>query len=142
MAEKNIQTQEMEEPTVRYSDEDLEEFRVYIEDIRKDQLEEFQILKDNLDALNSSEMADENSAFSTHMAEQGTDAQEKEKIFAQAQRVNDYIKKLDEALQRIKDKSYGVCRHCNCLIAKQRLLAVPITTQSASYKMRKELIEC
>lgn len=124
-------------PAVYYSDEDLEDFRLNIETARRETVEEFQILKDHLEELMSSEMADENSSYSVHMAEQGTDAQEKEKLYAQAQRLNDYIKKLDEALQRIKDKTYGICKVCGCLIAKERLLAVPITTQSAMYKIQK-----
>ena len=47
-------------------------------------------------------------------------------------------KKLDDALSRINEKTYGICRVCGILIAKERLLAVPITTLSASYKIRKE----
>jgi RNA polymerase-binding transcription factor DksA len=76
--------------------------------------------------------------YSMHMAEQGSEAMEKEKTYAQIQRINDYIKKLDEAMLRIKDKTYGICRVCNCLIAKERLLAVPVTTLSASYKIHQK----
>ncbi|MCS6808927.1 MAG: hypothetical protein RML40_09575 [Bacteroidota bacterium] len=128
-------------PAVRYSDEDLEMFRKHIQAERKKALEEFQILREHLDDLTNSEMADENASYSMHMAEQGTDAQEKEKLYAHVQRISDYIKKLDEALQRIDNKVYGICKMCGILIAKERLLAVPITTQSASYKLRKRCPE-
>lgn len=127
-----------ERPRVRYSDKDLEFFRQHILDERKKSVEEFQILRENLDDITNSEMADENASYSMHMAEQGTNAQEKEKIYAHVQRLSDYIKKLDEALQRIDDKVYGICKMCGILIAKERLLAVPITTQSASYKITKK----
>ncbi len=127
--------------TVRYRDEDLEEFRANIQQARLEAADEFQILKENLVELNDAEQADENSSYSMHMAEQGTEAQEKEKIYAQVQRLNDYIKKLDDALQRIDNKTYGICRICGILIAKERLLAVPITTLSASYKIRKKCPE-
>jgi DnaK suppressor protein len=123
---------------VRYSDTDLATFRKNIEAERKRSMEEFQILRENLEDISNSEMADENASYSMHMAEQGTNAQEKEKVYAQVQRVSDYIKKLDEALQRIDEKVYGICRSCGILIAKERLLAVPITTQSASYKIFKK----
>ena len=73
-----------------------------------------------------------------HMAEQGPEALEQEKTFAQVHRNSEYIKKLDDALLRIKDKTYGVCRKCKCLIAKERLLAVPVTTLSASYKIHSK----
>ncbi len=128
-------------PKVQYSDDELEEFRVIIEKTRQEAVEEFQILRQNLEDITSSELADENASYSMHMAEQGTEAQEKEKIYAQVQRLNDYIKKLDEALQRIKEKTYGICRVCGILIAKERLIAVPITTLSASYKIQKKCPE-
>lgn len=131
----------LQRTAVRYSDSDLEMFRGHIEAERKKAMEEFQILRENLEDLTNSEMADENASYSMHMAEQGTDAQEKEKLYAHVQRVSDYIKKLDEALQRIHDKIYGICKMCGILIAKERLLAVPITTQSASYKLRKRCPE-
>lgn len=121
--------------TVRYSDEDLEEFRQHIESIRAEKVDEFRIARSRLEEISNQEMADENNSYAVHMAEQCTEAQEKEKIYAQAQRQNDYIRKLDEALERIRNKTYGICRMCNCLIAKERLLAVPITTLSASYKI-------
>ncbi len=128
-------------PKVRYSDEELAMFRKHIEAERKRSYEEFQILKENLEDMINSEMADENASYSMHMAEQGTNAQEKEKTYAHVQRLGDYIKKLDEALQRIDDKVYGICRMCGILIAKERLMAVPITTQSASYKIFKKCPE-
>jgi RNA polymerase-binding transcription factor DksA len=131
----------LQRPSVKYSDKDLAEFRTHIENERKKAMEEFQMLRENLDDLTNSEMADENASYSMHMAEQGTDAQEKEKLYAHVQRVSDYVKKLDEALQRIGDKVYGICKMCGILIAKERLLAVPITTQSASYKLRKRCPE-
>ena len=55
--------------------------------------------------------------------------------------MNDYLKKLDEALERIDNKVYGICRECNILIAKERLMAVPITTLSASYKIQEKCPE-
>lgn len=141
-AEQNIAGEEAarrrQRPKVQYSEAELEEFRATIEKTREEAVEEFQILRQNLEDITNSELADENASYSMHMAEQGTEAQEKEKIYAQVQRLNDYIKKLDEALQRIKDQTYGICRVCGILIAKERLLAVPITTLSASYKIQKK----
>jgi RNA polymerase-binding transcription factor DksA len=131
----------LQRPNVRYSDAELAQFRKHILAERQHSLEEFEILKDNLEEITNSEMADENASYSMHMAEQGTNAQEKEKIYAHVQRLGDYIKKLDDALQRIDDKVYGICRMCGILIAKERLMAVPITTQSASYKIFKKCPE-
>ncbi len=127
--------------TVKYSDEDLNMFKNVIIVARSEALEELNMLKERLDDLTNYDFAEESMIYSMHMAEQGSEAQEKEKTYAQIQRINDYLKKLDEALQRIKDKTYGICRVCNCLIAKERLLAVPITTLSASYKIHQKCPE-
>jgi RNA polymerase-binding transcription factor DksA len=68
------------------------------------------------------------------MAEQGSEAMEKEKVYARILFLTEHLKKLNDALGRIDDKSFGVCKVCHCLIAKERLLMVPVTTLSASWK--------
>ncbi|HYF02920.1 MAG TPA: TraR/DksA C4-type zinc finger protein [Patescibacteria group bacterium] len=124
--------------TPRYGDEDLAEFQKIIDNAREEAMDELRMLRERLDDLNNSDFAEESAVYSMHMAEQGNEAQEKEKTYAQIQRINDYVRKLDEATARINDKTYGVCRECNILIAKQRLMAVPITTLSASWKIRQQ----
>lgn len=128
-------------PSVRYSDEDLAMFDAVIHEHRHEALDELRMLKERLEDLTNYDFAEESMIYSMHMAEQGSEAMEKEKTYAQIQRINEHIKKLDEALLRIKEKTYGICRVCNCLIAKERLLAVPITTLSASYKIRNKCPE-
>ena len=120
---------------VKYSDSDLKMFRQHIVKIKEDALDEMRMLKERLEDLTNAELAAETMIYSVHMAEQGSEALEKEKTYAQMNRIIDYIKKLDDALKRIDDKTYGICKECNILIAKARLLAVPITTQSASFKI-------
>jgi RNA polymerase-binding transcription factor DksA len=99
-----------------------------------EQAEEFESLSEQLREMTSSESNDENNAYSLHMAEQGTDAMEREKTFLQAQRVNDYIKKLDEALRRIQDNTFGLCRICGLRLDSKRLMAVPVTQVCTVYK--------
>lgn len=127
--------------TVHYSDEKLEEFKQVIFDAKQEAYEELTMLKERLDDLTNYDFAEESMIYSMHMAEQGSEAQEKEKTYAQIQRINEYLKKLDEALNRIADKTYGICRVCNCLIAEERLRAVPVTTLSASYKIHTKCPE-
>jgi DnaK suppressor protein len=139
--EQNVIEEVKTPPTVRYSDEDLDMFRKNIIESKEEALEEMQMLKDRLDDLTSGESADESMVYSVHMAEQGSEAIEKEKTYAQIQRTHEYIKKLEDALIKIDEKTYGICRICGCLIAKERLLAVPVTTLSASYKIHKKCPE-
>ena len=126
---------------IRYADNDLEFFKKHIMNIKVDAIDELRMLKERLDDLTNSEMASESMIYSMHMAEQGSEAMEKEKTYAHINRISDYIKKLDDALKRIEEKTYGICRECNILIAKERLLAVPITTQSASFKIHNRCPE-
>ncbi len=129
-------TKPVSKPAVRYSDEELEEFRLIIEAERAKTLDELRMLRERLEDLNTYETSEETGIYSMHMAEQGSEAYEREKTYAQIQRMTDYLRKLDEALKRIEDKTYGICRMCGILIAKERLRAVPITTLSASWKLR------
>jgi len=129
------------ENTLRYSDSDLQEFRVVIEASMTETFEEIRMVKERIEDLSSFDFSSETMVYSMHMAEQGSEALEKEKAYTQMQRLNEYLQKLEDALERINDKTYGICKHCNCLIAKERLLAVPITTQSASWKLQKQCPE-
>lgn len=135
---KEISPAQALNPSVRYTDEDLQEFAILITQEKETALEELRMLKERLDDLTSFDAADESMIYSMHMAEQGSEAQEKEKTYAQIQRIHEYIKKLEESMERIKNKTYGICRVCGCLIAKARLRAVPITTLSASYKIHQK----
>lgn len=129
------------DPALRYPDEDLEEFKTVILEAKAETLDELQMLKERLDDLTNFDFAEESMIYSMHMAEQGSEAAEKEKTYAQIQRINEYLMKLEEALIRIQNKTYGICKMCNIRIAKERLFAVPITTLSAAYKIHKKCPE-
>jgi DnaK suppressor protein len=117
-----------------FPQKDLDKFRSLIQELRLENQDELEVLTEQLREMTSSENMDDNSAYSLHMAEQGTDAMEREKTFLQAQRTNDYIKKLDEALRRIQDGSFGMCRICGLRLDSKRLLAVPVTQVCTIYK--------
>ncbi len=95
----------------------------------------------NLDYLRSTvldsttkEASGDHSSYSFHMADQGTDAMEREKSFMFAARDEKYLKQIDEALERIENGTYGICRITGKLIQKERLIAVPTTTISVDAK--------
>jgi len=117
-----------------FSAKELDKFRVLIQDLRMENQDELEVLTDQLREMTSSENTDDNNAYSLHMAEQGTDAMEREKTFLQAQRTNDYIKKLDESLRRIQEGSFGICRICGLRLDSKRLMAVPVTQVCTVYK--------
>lgn len=117
-----------------FSAKELDKFRDLIQELRLENSEELEVLTEQLREMTSRENADDNSAYSLHMAEQGTDAMEREKTFLQAQRTNDYIKKLDESLRRIQDGTFGICRICGLRLDSKRLMAVPVTQVCTVYK--------
>ena len=82
--------------------------------------------------------SEDRSTYSLHMADHGTDAMEREKSLLLAQRGGDYIDYLIEALQRIEDGTFGICRSCKGPIGRGRLEAVPTATQCISCKSKRE----
>jgi DnaK suppressor protein len=116
-----------------YSQKELDAFRTTILDKRKESLEELDTLKESSMDVTTGEYISESSNYSLHM-EQGTDAMEREKTFLFLQRGTKFVNQLDEALQRIDAKSYGVCKVCSLLIPRERLEAVPTAQTCAEYK--------
>lgn len=129
-----------------YSKKDLEEFKNVILEKRNEIIEQLQALKDQMMDPSTGQYVNENSPYSLHMAEQGTDAMEREKLYLWAQRENKFLGYLDDALQRIENGTYGICIECidepqnlcpTCpLIPKERLLAVPHTQHCLQVKQK------
>ncbi len=115
---------------VRYSDEELQEFKQLI----LKQLEEAQALLDHY--AEKLRIDDSNPTFK--MLEEGANTREKEDAALQVQRQQAFIKKLKGALVRIENKTYGVCRITGKLIPKGRLRAVPHATLSIEGKEIEE----
>lgn len=78
------------------------------------------------------------SSYSYHMADQGTDTMEREMAFSLASREGRYLHHINEALKRIEDGTYGICRTCNKGVSKKRLEAVPHATQCIKCKNSEE----
>lgn len=79
------------------------------------------------------------SSYSYHMADQGTDAMEREKAFLFASKDGRLLYHIDEALRRIKDKTYGKCLQCGKPISPARLEAVPHARLCIECKEKEEL---
>jgi len=131
-----------------YSKKDLEHFKQIILDKRDEIIEQLQNLKEQMLDPTTGEYINENSPYSLHMAEQGTDAMEREKTFLYAQRENKFLGYLEDALKRIEAGTYGICIECieepqhlceTCpLIPKARLEAVPHSQLCVPIKQRQE----
>jgi DnaK suppressor protein len=132
----------------KYSQKDLDHFRQIILEKRDEIIDQLQNLKDQMLDPTTGEYINENSPYSLHMAEQGTDAMEREKTFLYAQRENKFLGYLEDALKRIDAGTYGICIECieepqhlcdTCpLIPKARLEAVPHSQLCLPIKQRQE----
>jgi RNA polymerase-binding transcription factor len=131
-----------------YGKDDLEHFKQLILEKRDEIIEQLQNLRDQMLDPTTGEYINENSPYSLHMAEQGTDAMEREKTFLYAQRENKFLTYLEDALKRIELGTYGICIECidepqnlcdSCpLIPKARLEAVPHSQLCLPIKQRQE----
>lgn len=118
-----------------YSDEELEYFKEIIIKKRDEAEQELESLQSSL--RDSMENASDESAYSFHMADAGTDAQEREKTYMLFNRTKKFVRYLDDALKRIENKTYGVCKVTGKKISKGRLEAVPHTQLSIEAKLKR-----
>lgn len=118
-----------------YTDEELEYFREIIINKRDEAEKDLGMLMEAL--KDSTENASDESAYSFHMADAGTDAQEREKTYMLYNRTKKFIKYLDDAVKRIDNKTYGVCKVTGKKISKGRLEAVPHTQISIEAKLKR-----
>jgi DnaK suppressor protein len=121
----------------RYSEDELKEFEALILRKLDKAREEYKILKDTLNR-NNDEGTDATSGGNTKVLEDGAETAEKENLSQLAARQQKYITNLENALVRIKNGTYGICSVTGKLIPKERLIAVPHTTQSIEAKMMQQ----
>lgn len=110
----------------RYSDAELEEFRILITDKLESAQKEYESLRSGITNSDGNDIMDTSPTFK--VLEEGAATLSKEEAGRQAQRQNKFIQHLQSALVRIKNKTYGICRETGNLIPKERLRAVPHAT--------------
>jgi RNA polymerase-binding transcription factor DksA len=134
IAHKPTQPSSNKDERTRYSENELQEFEVLIKGKLEKAREEYKILKETLNR-NNDEGTDATSGGNTKVLEDGAETAEKENLSQLAARQQKYITNLENALVRIKNGTYGICSVTGKLISKERLIAVPHTTQSIEAKM-------
>jgi DnaK suppressor protein len=116
----------------RYSDEDLNEFREIVRAKLIEARNDYELLRGTL------ALKDENGTHDTSPGfkpEEAGDIFSKEEIAQLAVRQKKFIENLQNALIRIENKTYGICRISGKLIAKERLKSVPHTTMCIDAKL-------
>ena len=124
----------------KYSKSKLAKFKKSIETKLNEVAHELDDIKDNLDTnTRGTASLSQDSVYSVHMADAGTDSYEREKGFHFMNRETDYYKFLIKALDRIKDGSFGVCNICEELIPEERMMEVPNATKCVQCKESEKL---
>lgn len=137
MAHKPAKPSSTSQDKTRYSEEELKEFQLLINRKLEKAREEYKILKETLNR-NNDEGTDATSGGNTKVLEDGAETAEKENLSQLAARQQKYITNLENALVRIKNGTYGICSVTGKLISKERLIAVPHTTQSIEAKLMQQ----
>ncbi len=119
----------------RYSDKELGEFKGIILGKLDEAQRDYELLKSTLSHKDDHGTDDTSPTFK--LLEDGSDVMSKEETAQLASRQEKYIQSLQNALIRIENKSYGICRITGKLIPKERLRSVPHATTSIEGKMQQ-----
>ena len=117
---------------IRYSDTELQDFRTLIEEKIEKANADLELLKSAY--MNNGNNGTEDTSPTFKAFEEGSETMSKEANTQLAIRQEKFIRDLKNALIRIENKSYGVCRVTGKLINKKRLLLVPHATLSIEAK--------
>ena len=121
----------------KYSSEDLKEFEALIISKMEQAQNELNILKKK--SLNrSSDSGTADTSSTAKVLEDGAETMEKESLNQLAVRQQKFVTNLENALVRIKNGTYGICKESGKLISKERLRAVPHTTLSIAAKLEEK----
>jgi RNA polymerase-binding transcription factor DksA len=131
-SKKNVE--EMQEK-VRYSDEELQEFKEIIIAKLDKAKEDLKMLMEAY--TNQDENGTDDTSPTFKVLEEGYQVLSKEENSRLASRQQKFINSLENALLRIENKSYGICRVTGKLISKERLMSVPHATLSIEAKLNQ-----
>ena len=120
---------------------ELKKYKRLLEEKKKAMIDE---MKETMKSHISTTIKDSTgdlSSYSYHMADQGTDAMERELAFMFASKSGRLVYHIDEALRRIEEGTYGLCERCNKPISTARLQAVPHARMCIECKSAEEDIK-
>jgi RNA polymerase-binding transcription factor DksA len=120
----------------RYSDAELQEFKALIHKKLDEAEKDYALLRNSLSLSDDHGTDDTGRTF--NMMEDGSETLSREEVAQLCSRQETFIKNLQQALVRIENKTYGVCRETGKLIQKERLLLVPHATLSIEAKNAKK----
>lgn len=125
-------------PKARMNKTELKFFETLLNEKKETLLQELGYLEDNTMRLSSKEGAGDLSSHAYHLADHATETQDREQAFHMASREGKYLFYIEEALDRVRNGTFGVCKKCGKLIPKPRLEAVPTAKMCIECKSAQE----
>jgi RNA polymerase-binding transcription factor DksA len=125
----------MSENKIRYSDKDLAEFKAIIEEKIRQAKIDLELIESTF--KNDSNNGTDDTSPTFKAFEEGSETMSKEANVQLAIRQEKFIRDLKNALLRIENKTYGICRVTGNLIQKERLKLVPHATLSIEAKKQQ-----
>ncbi len=126
---------QVENVKTRYAEEELEEFKQIILNKLEKARRDLQMLTEAYANSNDNDISDTSPTFK--VLEEGYQVNSKEENSKLAARQDKFITNLENALVRIENRTYGVCRVTGKLISKERLRIVPHATLSMEAKLNQ-----
>ena len=124
----------------KYSKKDLNKFRKEIQEKINELSGSMDGIRDDLNnGSKGNASLSQDSVYSVHMADAGTDSYEREKGFHLMNREANYIQHLTLALQRIESGEFGICSVCDSKIPEERMMEVPNATKCVTCKEGEKL---
>ena len=119
---------------------ELKFFETLLNEKKELLIQELGYLEDNSMRLNSKDSAGDLSSHAYHLADQATETQDREQAFHMASREGKFLFYIEEALDRVRAGTFGICKKCGKLIPKARLEAVPTAKMCIDCKSAQEQI--
>ena len=123
--------------TKNFDKSELKEFRLLL-------LERSSVLRGDLSGLEGEargkggDRAGDQSSVPGHMAELASDASEQSISYGRMESQTEELKEIDDAFERIKDGTFGVCENCQGRIPKERLKAIPYARRCVPCQGKEE----
>lgn len=122
----------------RLNKEELRFFENLLNEKKETLLQEQSYLEDNALRLNSKDGAGDLSSHAYHLADHATETQDREQAFHMASREGKFLFYIEEALDRVRAGTFGICKKCGVLIPHARLVAVPTAKMCINCKSQQE----
>ena len=120
----------------KWNQKELKEFENIITNRRQEILSSIEQARTRADDIIKE--GNQSSIYSSHMADAGSDQQSLEHAYSIINRESNFLNYLDKAIQRLEDKTFGICFECSSLISKDRLIEVPHATKCFECKTSKK----